>query len=381
MFLYFMDYDIDPGGSRGYAYGSSKKSFKNIYKYIMRQIFKSNLESYNRLIKNEPESEEALQAVLGWHLETAAGELKTDVATQQQVYELQKMKQVIMLELRQDLAKLDNTEDETEVKGGERPVSREGDHYVWHKGRDKKKLTLGELLTDGEWNDESGEINIKYHLANTVERGVRKQYLVEEAKRKLRNFLDQQIITNESASQLSDPKKVLAYQGLRSSRESGLDHRAAGQIAEKMVRNFLKKISLDLGADFEIIEADAYQDVVKKIDFIIHRKNGGRGVKVEEQKDNLGIQFTINDAKRVHKQEQVDRAKAHLKPEDEIDDIVLVAIHLDDITAKYNEWAKTKFAGGPDKLWSPKEKSDLFRGLLKGFLTTEEIEGYCAKFK
>ena len=57
-----------------------------------------------------------------------------------------------------------------------------------------------------------------------------------------------------------------------------------GIIAEKMVKNFLKKLSMDTDADFEIIDADVYQDVEQKVDFIIHRKNKdkNKGAKVQE---------------------------------------------------------------------------------------------------
>jgi hypothetical protein len=347
----------------------------------MREVFKSVLLDHRDLANNEPEEDAAFERQLAELFQKSAARLGTDEEAQAKIYELQQRKQDIMDQLKAGLAKLDDSAAPVEQLAGAREVVCDNGSYVCYHGSEPQPITLGELLTDGEWNDDNHGIAIKYHLNDSVDRRVRKKYLLEEAKRALRGCLDRQILTNEIASRKTDAWKKEAYANIAADHENGTDKLHSGLIAEKMVRNFLKKVSLDCGGDFEIIEADVYQDVAQKIDFIIHRKDAGRGVKVAEgDKNHVGVQFTINPQAKKHKEEQVSRANAKLRPEDRVDSIVLVTMRLDNVMRIFSEWAKTKTAGGPDKLWSAREKTEIFRGLMKNFLTEPEIAAYCAKF-
>jgi hypothetical protein len=348
----------------------------------MREGFKMNLKQYNKIAKDElakPEDSapEKLENVLDWHLDKTAAAAGTSKETQKAIYELQIKKQAIMIKLKESLARLDDEtpEDSQEDELDSRRVVQINEQYYWLKGKDKKKVTLGELVTDGDWG-------MKYSLdAQSIPRTVRKRFLIEQAKRELQDYLDNQIIVNESSSKFVDEKKRSTYSRILEDKQHKTREQT-GLIAEKMVKNFLKKLSIDFGLDYKIINIDVYQDVSQKIDFIIKRKVKERGVKIEDNKNGLGIQFTINDNRQGaidHKKQQIERAKRELQPEDKIEDIVLVSIPMRDIKDKYKEWSEKKFVGGPDKLWSTKDKEAIFRGIMNKFLTPEEIEEHCNK--
>ena len=70
-----------------------------------------------------------------------------------------------------------------------------------------------------------------------------------------------------------------------------------GFVAEEMALNLMKKLAIDHGLPIKIIEADVYDDVVNKVDYVIQRMDHKRGVEVKvTNKDNperIGIQFTL----------------------------------------------------------------------------------------
>jgi len=139
--------------------------------------------------------------------------------------------------------------------------------------------------------------------------------MVEMARKQLRRLLDEQIIADESTSRKTHEWKQEAYKA----RGRELDETHGGLIAEKMVRNMLKKLSIDFGADFVIEDSNIYYDVEKKIDFIIHRRSRRRGVNVKASKAfrDIGVQFTTNASEKNQdrKQTQIDRVKSQFGSE------------------------------------------------------------------
>lgn len=340
----------------------------------MKETFEKRLRDYGEvakdIMKKEDKVDDELRAVYNWHIQKGSESSNTSKRSQVDIFNLQRRKQEIINELKKNISRLDGGNNEkNQETAREIFLNKEGSL----QDNNGEVISLGELITDGEWD-------IDYSLnSETIPRQIRKRYLIERAKIKLQNLLDDQIAINERDSENVDIMKRDAYK--RSYEDKHLGVEKAGLLAEKMVRNLLKKIIIDLGADFELEKADLYQDVNQKIDFIIKRKSRGRGVRIEESMENLGIQFTINtreDIKR-HKEKQIERSKKELLPEDHIKDIVLVSVPINDINNKYNEWKMGKRPGGPDKLWSIADKKRIFEEITKGFLTQEEIFEYLEK--
>lgn len=355
----------------------------------MRKEFEKTLREYGSQATNNPETTDDTDDVAEHEvpnlgaIAAAAEKFQTPLIAQEKVFDLQKEKQQIMAELKTALANLDNSEKNESESTGRRISRTPGGQYLCFKNdRDKKKITLGDIMTDGEWG-------IDYQLdPTTISRDIRKEYLVTRAKIKLRELLNQQILINESTSGLVDEKKQTTYERILQEKASGdILEKHAGLVAEKMVKNFFKRITYNHAVDFEIIETDIQSDVSRKIDFIIRRKHldKNRGVKTatHHEHDQIGIQFTINDQPETieHKHKQIQRAKKNLSDgTDPVDDIILISLPLENITTKYQEWQKTKFSGGPEKLWDAEEKKLIFATVMAGILSSEEIEQCCERF-
>lgn len=235
-----------------------------------------------------------------------------------------------------------------------------------------RTITKGELLTDHEWD-------MEYTFDPSVSIHDVRSYYFSRLKSDLREKLDRQIITDEVANQRGDTFKQHAYTEIGKTIENGNEQQ--GVIAEKMVRNFLKKIAIDHNADFEIIEANAYQDVEQKVDFIIHRKTNDklRGARVTESESaaDIGVQFTINTDKTELKEKQVSKAKRRA---DNFDDIVLVTLPANDASVMYKRWIHNKTPGGPEKLWNTQVQEAIFRGVMAKVYSEEEIDRWCEEY-
>ncbi len=126
-----------------------------------------------------------------------------------------------------------------------------------------------------------------------------------------------------------------------------------------MVKTFLKKVAIDTGVDVEVLDADVYQDVEQKIDFIIRRRAHRRLAHVEEtHREDIGVQFTTRTDAEMFKHKGAQLSKARERADSEVEDIVLVSVPFRDATAVYRTWEKTKSLGGPDHLWSGQKKKD-----------------------
>jgi len=248
----------------------------------MKQSFRSGLESYNEVAKDESDLEkiskgekesdktvgdvqkemQELVAVLDWQLSKRAEKSLTSKDVQLEIYEVQKQKQAIMQELKETLAHLDSSDGFKQEKGKiPREITQKDGQLLW-KGI--KPITLGEIITDGAWG-------IQYHLDPvTVPRAMRKRFFVEEAKRKIEELLDQQIFAEEIAKQTRDWKLQDAYKRSKEDRDTGAGH--FGLLVEKMIIQFLRKAVIDRDMPFSVQSADVYQDITQKVDFLIRRK-------------------------------------------------------------------------------------------------------------
>jgi len=352
----------------------------------MRHGFEPHLHHLNVIAKDEAKPDltdqerERLNTVLDWYIDKSAERYGTPERTQRFVYQMQQKKLEIIKKLRESLASIDNPFHET--KPDARPVVCRDGHYYWQNDGQEQKVTLGELMTDGDWG-------IKYHLdAASVPRRVRKRYLLERAKHELMECLNQQIVENELKSKNRKGDNIGGYSGMRNWEEHA-SMAQSGFYAERMVRNFMQKLAYDLGGEFRIVEADAHHDVEMKIDFFIVLPALVRGVGVDKQPGDeddkpsrLGIQFTVKRGKAVieKKSQQIAQAKEKLGFEDRIRDIVLVRIPLKKNLGNVRSWINDgKPPGGPEKRWHANVQELMLRRILEGFLPDEKIEELCKR--
>lgn len=346
----------------------------------MRMNFEKNLSAYNEHIKGahkdlSAEGRSRAEQEKTKLIENSAQVSFTDTNAELEIYKIQKQKQERFKKFKKFLEKTRGDNGalvRPEIKRGVPLVSNTEQGYVVTMPDGKKSsITLGDMLTDHEWD-------VEYSFDDSVDVHTIREYYLEQLKSDLREKLDQQIITSETHFTRGDTFKQNAYKEIGKRMEQGSEQQ--GVIAEKMVKNFLKKLAIDFGTDFEIVEANAFQDVEQKVDFIIHRKSldRARGAQVTESNElaDIGIQFTINDAKTSYKEKQIEKSKSRAK---DFQDIVLVTLPAHDASMLYKKWSHQKTPGGPEKLWESSTKEAIFRGVMNKVLSQEEIDSFCEK--
>lgn len=357
----------------------------------MKFHFEKNLKKYTETIKESLKdfSREGKERAAQQRVEITeniAQRAHTTTEAEGQIYDIQKKKLERLHKFKKFLEKTRNEEGgfahATMERGGvpyRGIISHHDGVFTMTDTTGKKtEITLGEMITDSEWGN-------NYTFDETVNIHDIRQYYLNQLKAELRDQLDRQIIISETSNHYGSTSKQHAYAEIGKRIEQGSEQ--GGVVAEKMVKNFLKKLTIDGDADFEIIDADAHQDVDQKIDFIIHRKAGNhvRGARVEEADSvdvtykDIGIQFTTALDKSIHKQSQIDKVKSSRHGMGEVDDIVLVTLPVEQASGLYKKWKEHKTSGGPEKSWSTQTQQAIFRGVMQQVLSPEEIEVFCEK--
>src|SRR3989338_10902553 len=159
----------------------------------MKESLYSSLETYRAFAKKESaetlslDDAELIDCFL--NLDEAIEKIKlvykTSTEAQQQIYALQQKKQEVVHRLKGEIARLDDPDYE--------PVREKDAHFVFQKddklytqigNENPLEVTKGDLMTDGQWG-------VKYALDPTsVPRNLQKRYLIEEAKREIKDYLD-----------------------------------------------------------------------------------------------------------------------------------------------------------------------------------------------
>ncbi len=350
--------------------------------FNMRKGFEFDLSKLSSLVKREAGMTGDIEDLELLGLETeleqmAQNQDSSSVEVQYEIFELQKQKQEIMQRLNESLACLDNPECREGIVQGERLASYDNitKSFVYQDDKNEERLaSFGEMVTDIDWD-------LYYHLdRETTPRAYLKKYLVEKAKAGLRDLLDKQIIVSEIGNKYVNDDIQDTYRNVSYGREIGADKRSNGFISETIVKNFLRQLTLDNDLPFEIKQADVFQDVEQKMDFIIHKREEALGVRVEENDEatDVAIQFTTNTEAKAKKERQIERSEKVLrKNHEEITDIALVVFPLAMANKLKSDWERTgKIAGGPGKFLSPEVEQKLFFELLKDIFTSEQIDKY-----
>lgn len=342
----------------------------------MREDFNKILGKYNEhardaAVKISKEDRSALKEEADKITDESAKKRGNSREIQSEILNIQKSKQNIVRKMHKHFRKLD-ADESIESTGKTRIVSfdKKLDKFYFFDDKDTQIfLDLSDILTDGEWG-------ITYGFDTSVPKNIQKKYILNEAKREIAGKLDEQIILDESSSVTTDTFKQKAYLEIKNSKDT--KDQFEGFLAEKMIKGLLAKLSID-GADFLIEEADVYQDVEQKIDFIIRRKNHNRAVGVSEDDKIIGVQFTLNEAKQEFKKKQIERSKRNLtskskrKHERGVDDIMLVVMPVEKLKSTYKKWSEDKKPGGPENLWSIEMKHQILKGILNGIVDDTEL--------
>lgn len=168
-----------------------------------------------------------------------------------------------------------------------------------------------------------------------------------------------------------------AYEAIaRRTGESKENNEQLGVIAEKIIFSVAEMIAIDrpdLGVT--VHQSNAYQDVEEKIDFIIATRNKKRGAQIGiEDQDNkdrhIGIQFTINTTKEVHKKDQIAKAKARGI---DVDDIVYVAVEGSILRKAIEFWNKDdRPISGPWDYLPAEAKKNTIKALFTNIISEAE---------
>lgn len=340
----------------------------------MKEKFEKQLKALNEISKIDTrttgEKEHILDPLAEKKVLQELNDLPIGDRSKRHIYRSQIKKRNIMRSLKEELKKLDDPAYQPEKLNHQYKVVMEDEKFfVTNDRQDKVELTKGEILTDGDWE-------MDYFLdPDTVPRSLRKKYLIKRSKSFIELNLNEQL-SRIGAGGAGSTNYLHLLENLNKDPESRAI--SMGTVAEIMVKNFFEKLVYDHGLDLEIVQADAEQDSLSKIDFIIKRRDYHRGVDVETsvQKGAVGIQFTLQKADTLrHKKEQINELKTDILSREKLDDVVVVSIPGEIVARCFNEWMDNgRRPGGPDKLMTTGDKEIIFNSLVQGILTEEEIK-------
>lgn len=239
---------------------------------------------------------------------------------------------------------------------------------------ENNKISLGEIVS-------SQRLGVNFSLQKSIlETGEGKRLAKILKEKKITSIITEKY-SKDLAKNLKEEfksKDLLKSKAYKEINERiGKRQEQFGVQAEQIFIGLLESLSLDReDLAFKVYEANPWQDVENKIDFILERKNKKRGIGVEEsEKEELktiGVQFTTALSKREHKLDQIQKAKNKIK---DIDDIVYVEIDSMVLRKAISEAEKTnnKFIN-PVKFLPEKIKNQLLKNLFTGILNEKEIE-------
>jgi hypothetical protein len=246
---------------------------------------------------------------------------------------------------------------------------RDGRLFYQEKNDQEQDLTLGELLTDGDYG-------LRYDLDESVSLETKKKYLLSETERRVKSIHDRLILLQQINNPNIDGLKRDTYRRILSDLESGRE--PFGLKIEKQVKNFFKKMTIDRQAPFQVEDSDPLLDVEKKTDFILVLSPDLHGMKVEEGDLKSGVvdvQFTVNDSseKQWYKKTQIGRLRDQLGPNSK-ETFSLITVDGRQFRFFNGRWEADKTPGGPDKAWHAGTKWELLFKALKNVMSQEEID-------
>lgn len=234
-------------------------------------------------------------------------------------------------------------------------------------------LSMGSIVSARRWG-------VDINLSENIEQSGEGKKLSKVMKAKQMEDILNTHLNKELAERLAEINRkkdmMMSMAYAKISERTGVESKQLGVMAEQIIIGVLEGMSIDrpdLG--FDIIEANAFQDVNNKIDFIIATKHKNRGVGINKnetsfEEKSIGIQFTTNTSKGEHKADQIAKAKGRGV---EVDDIVYVEMDKKILQEAISKWEKDgKSISGPWKFLSPEIRRQILSNLLGGLLDEEQ---------
>ena len=236
-------------------------------------------------------------------------------------------------------------------------------------------LTVGNIISARRWGV---EVSLPKELEKSGDGKKIRNLMLEKKKENILfeklNYELAKTMTEKTKHQ--DALKYKAYGKI--AERSLVESKQFGITAEKIIIGFLEGLSIDrTDLGFNVLEANAYQDVQNKIDFIIFTKHKNRGVGVNredvlKEEKSIGIQFTTNSKQREHKNDQINKAKERGV---EVDDIVYVEIEQRVLQDAIQESKKQgKEIAGPWKFLPQEIRAQILKKLFSEILSEEQIK-------
>jgi hypothetical protein len=159
--------------------------------------------------------------------------------------------------------------------------------------------------------------------------------------------------------------------------------------AEQIMIGVLQGLAIDRSdLGFNVLEANVVNDVSKKVDFIIERKETRRGVGVglaeeeiqEVEGKSIGIQFTIKKDAQEDKEKQI--ATVLKRGKVGLNDIIYVELNQEILQKAVKKWEEDgKPITGPWKFLPVEIRQQVIENLLKGILSEEQIKSLTKNIK
>jgi len=307
--------------------------------------------------------------------------------SENEIFDFQKEKEKLVEKMHQLLKIADEG---GEISFGEKDLisvglDDEGKYQTF--GKNPGNITKGDIAVASIWGK-----NLK--LNSEIDRKTKKEFILRETRREISKLWNKQLSLMVKDSR--ETNHIKSIQGLEESAkyEENQEYEKikGGHLAEKMVNSFFTKILENNDFPFSIEEADVYDDAIDKIDFYFHiKKEYTRGLNIEacgEEKDcieknNIGIQYTMNKDAIEKKKKQIESARKRVG----VDDIVLVTVPLDHISEALEKWKADKKNrsdfSGPERFLDDNLKEKLFKSLLSNLPKELNInsEEYWEKIK
>lgn len=249
--------------------------------------------------------------------------------------------------------------------------------YNHHKSEfsgNGKKVSKGEIIASRHFGFSFDTQNLG---TSFEEKTVSKNYNYFNLRDIYLNKINQKLVALlYEENKNKDSMKAEAYKATfeRINRLDNTEEKQLGFFAEQLMIATFERLSIDrkdeLGID--IYPANAYQDVNDKIDFVISSKNKSRGIGT-----TIGIQFTINQSAKEHKQEQISKAKFRNY---EVDDILLVIMDQKFLAKAKKDWEDNgKDIAGPWKYLPKDVREKILQSVLKSLVEEKVIDSIVKK--
>ena len=247
----------------------------------------------------------------------------------------------------------------------------ENQQYFVEESGIRKNIGIGDIVSDYAWG-------IKYvpneEIAKPAYRTLAKKILVNETRRDLEELHNSELIVQKphrlgvtSFFRISWPRiKEAAKSGDVKELEEKLVQ-AGGFIAEVSIRDFLSRISLNLGLNLIISRATVEEDADYKYDFKARVKQRTRGIDVQSQNiSSVGFQLKSKTKRGKSNVAYGQPLKIKVGARGEVDEIIILKVPGKEFITTTKKWLDANEpSGGPEQFLSPELKKAILKAVAE----------------